>query len=364
MAGDATALRVFFLDVGQGDCTFVVPPEGEGVPILFDCADAYVAERFVANHTITCLSAVVASHLDIDHVRGMLPFLKTHFGAHRRVEKLVMFPDRAPKAGRNAGLRELMAAALEWEKNPPHRDFELIPNFRTARGPVLLARGADWSVKLVLPWMGCVAENLVEAGNDPNACSSVLSVERGGTRVLIGGDAPLGSWERLEAGERPARVIRVPHHGGEIREGGEVWKRFTDLYDSVAADTSVVSVGTNNQHHPVREHISAARRGNACRLLCTQLTPRCHPDPTEVRDEALAGAGLVEWPYRHRAVPGDRNWRPHGEVPCAGSVVAWIDAAGNLEVEPAPKGEHDRLLLRVAHALCQPPPIQRPARAG
>lgn len=46
-------LRVFFLDVGQGDCTFIVPPDGEGAPILFDCADAYVAERFVANHGIT-----------------------------------------------------------------------------------------------------------------------------------------------------------------------------------------------------------------------------------------------------------------------------------------------------------------------
>jgi hypothetical protein len=43
-------LRVFFLDVGQGDCTFVVPPVAESAPILFDCADSYVAERFVAAH--------------------------------------------------------------------------------------------------------------------------------------------------------------------------------------------------------------------------------------------------------------------------------------------------------------------------
>lgn len=353
MPGDPAALRVFFLDVGQGDCTFVVPPDGEGDPILFDCADAYVAERFVANHGIGSLSAVVASHLDIDHVRGMLPFLKTHFGAGRRVGKLVMFPDRVPTPGRNVGLRDLMAAAIAWEKEPPHDGFELLPSFRTGSGPVTLARGADWSIKLVLPWMGSVAGSMVEGGNDPNACSAVLSIERGATRILVGGDAPLGSWERLEITERTAQVIRVPHHGGEVRDGGETWTRFADLYDAVGATTGIVSVGTNNGHdHPRPDHIEAAHRVYACRVLCTQLTPRCHSDPTELRDEALAVAGIVEWPYRQRAVPGHGHHRPKDEVPCAGSVVTWIDAAGRLELEPARGGEHDGLLARVEHPMC------------
>lgn len=81
MQGDL--LKVFFLDVGQGDCTFVVPPSGESAPILFDCSDAYVAERFVANHDIADLAAVVVSHLDQDHIKGLLPFLRTHFSASR-----------------------------------------------------------------------------------------------------------------------------------------------------------------------------------------------------------------------------------------------------------------------------------------
>lgn len=56
-------LGVYFMDVGQGDCSFVVPPDGAGA-ILFDCNDAHVADRFVVDHGITHLSAVVASHLD------------------------------------------------------------------------------------------------------------------------------------------------------------------------------------------------------------------------------------------------------------------------------------------------------------
>lgn len=46
MAAEGSALSVYFLDVGQGDCTFIVPPEGEGDPIMFDCPDPYVAERY------------------------------------------------------------------------------------------------------------------------------------------------------------------------------------------------------------------------------------------------------------------------------------------------------------------------------
>lgn len=354
MPTEAESVRIFFLDVGQGDCTVVVPPSGEGAPILFDCADHYVAERFVANHGIGTLAAVVVSHLDLDHVRGILPFLRGHFEAGRRVERLVMFPDRVPRPAQNQALRDLVSAALKWEREPPHEGFALKASHRDLEGPLLIAEGPDWRVELVLPFVGSVMGALVDGGARPNLCSGVLRISRGGTSILVGGDATLESWERLEPELRPARVIRVPHHGGEIREGGTLWRRFEDLYDTVGADLSVVSVGTNNGHeHPLPEHVSAARRLGSCRLLCTQITPRCHDEPLLLRDEALIYAGGVEWPYRHLAVPGHRRDRPKEEVPCAGSVVAWLGCGGSLEVEPSSRGDHDNLLqLRVPKRLC------------
>jgi beta-lactamase superfamily II metal-dependent hydrolase len=355
MPADPSLLGVYFLDVGQGDCTFVVPPSGQGAPILFDCADAYAAQRFVANHGIRDLRSVVASHLDADHVRGLLPFLRTHFADNRKVDRLVLFADRVPVAGRNCALRELVATALAWEREPPHEGFVLKGNHRDGEGPLLLAEGTDWRVELVLPWAGAVSQAIVAGGDDPNACSAVLRVSRGGTAILIGGDAPLASWERLEPDLRPARVIRVPHHGGEIREGGSAWTRFNDLYDAVGADLSVVSVGTRNPYgHPFEGHAAAAHRGHQCRLLCTQLTPRCHDTPASLRGEALLYAGGVEWPYRHRVEPGHPSRRPPEEVPCAGTVVAWLDGAGQVDVEPARGADHDRLLRRVDHPLCRP----------
>lgn len=337
--------------LGRGTARSWCPPEGQGEPILFDCADAYVAERFVANHEISNLAAVVASHLDIDHVRGLLPFLRNHFDAGHTVRRLVVGLDRVPRE-RDKNLQALVEQALAWERDPPHHGFELHPPFRTST-PLPLAEGPDWAVELVLPWYGTVTGELAEGGSDPNHCSAVLRVTRGDRSILVGGDAPLGSWERLEPERRAAHTIRSPHHGGEIRHHGQEWQEFSDVYDAVSAEVGVVSVGTNNGHgHPLEAHVAAIRRGGGCRLLCTQLTPRCQEDPVALRASALEHAGLVEWSYRHLAAPGHPHRRPPKEVPCAGSVVVWLPTDGSVQVEPAEGGRHAELLLRVDRPMC------------
>lgn len=344
---DPSRLGLYFLDVGPGDCTFVVPPEGEGGPVLIDCADGRVAERFVANHGLTSLAAVVASRLDRGHIGAMLGFLRSHFEAGRRVERLILGLDRKPLESADAELRALLSQAAAWEKSPPHEGFRLEPPFPTAAGPVEVARGKDWDVGLVLPLYGAVVGGLFR--RDPDDCSAVIRVARGGTAILVGGDATLASWERIEPELLPAAALRAPRHGGEIRGGGEVWSRFADLHDRVGAETTVVSVGTAAaEDAPLPEHLAAARRGGACRVLCTQMTRRCHPDPAALRERALALSSGVEWPYRHHGGPGASP----AETPCAGSVVLWIDEAGAVSVEPSRSGPHRELLGLLTHPLC------------
>ena len=220
-------LGIYFLDVGQGDCTFVVPPDGEGDPILFDCADHVVAERFCANHRIRHLECVIASHLDVDHIRGILPFLENLFADRRRVRRLFVGLDRAPRDESN--LTALIEKACAWEREPPHPGFVLEAPDRTAAGPKLVAEGVGWRVELLLPFHGTVLEAVAAGDRSSNRCSAVLRVERDGAAVLVGGDAPLGSWERIEAGRRAAAAIRTPHHGGDILEHAGAWTTYDDL---------------------------------------------------------------------------------------------------------------------------------------
>ena len=350
MASDS--LAVYVLDVGQGDCTFIVPPQNGGA-ILFDCNDAYVAERFVSNHGLHHLEAVVVSHLDRDHIRGIVPFLKNHFAAGRTVGRLFIGLDRQPNAGEKSEIAILLLHALEWSVTPPCPGFSLADPTRTA-GPVVVASGVDWSVELMLPFYEQRLRATGLGGENPNLCSAVLRVSHSGTSVLVTGDSPLSALEKIDDRSLSARAVRTPHHAGDSDRGGRM-DSFDKLYEAVTPSHAIVSVGTNNQHkHPLPEHLSAARLSDrSCRVRCTQLTPRCHPDPWSLRDDALLVSGGVTWPYRHRAMPGDPKRAPTQETPCAGSIAIWIDPTGGMHVEPAVGSDHDLFVGKLSHPLCE-----------
>jgi glyoxylase-like metal-dependent hydrolase (beta-lactamase superfamily II) len=149
---DRDQLGIYFLDVGQGDCTVVVPPSDECAPILFDCADAFVARCFMAAHGIADLHAVVVSHLDIDHIRGMRPFLTKHFADQRRVERLYVALDGREAPQDRVEIVELLAQVRAWARRPPHAGFTVEPPFRTNAQVIPVARGREWRVELVLPF--------------------------------------------------------------------------------------------------------------------------------------------------------------------------------------------------------------------
>lgn len=342
-------LGVYCLDVGQGDCTFIIPPRGGA--ILFDVRDEQIATHFVLEHNLE-LRTVVASHLDKDHVGGMLGFLRSYFERGQSLDRLYIDIDRPLSSNGDKYLRSLVQQALAWDANPPSSSpgLAIKSPFRDNDGPVMVAEGDDWTIEIVLPFRRTVTSGMIEGKRKSNRCSAALRVSRADAEVLIGGDATLGSWENLEERLRPAKVFRVPHHGGEIRDDAQQWRDFSDLYDSVGADVGIISVGTNNRayenagRHPHPQHVAAIRRGGVCRVLCTQLTDRCHTDPQALRDRALKLASGVSYAYRHG---------PRGrEVPCAGSVMLSINAAGDITVEPS-SASHEQLLERLDKPMCK-----------
>jgi glyoxylase-like metal-dependent hydrolase (beta-lactamase superfamily II) len=139
-------LAVYFLDVGQGDCSLIVPPDE--APLLMDCADAYVAERFITDAGLERLSAVVVSHLDEDHSGGMLTFLEAFLAGGGQVGVLYIGLDRPPGKLQDGPKRELLERALHWRKEGR---LQLARPLREAQPQVLL-RGGDWRVRIVLPF--------------------------------------------------------------------------------------------------------------------------------------------------------------------------------------------------------------------
>jgi hypothetical protein len=280
--------------------------------------------------------------------------MRTHFAAGGRVDSLLIAWDRIPAPDADVNIRTLVEQAITWGRVPPHHGFMLEDPRAQDGAPKVLASGTDWRVEIVLPTWDMRLVPPLTGERDPNRVSAVLRVERAGTAVLIGGDAPFSAWQRLERAFVPAAALRTSHHGGVVVDSDveSEWNDLSEYYATMGAHTAVISVGTNNRYgHPVARHLSALRP-DRCRIVCTQMTPRCHPNPSAVRDHALARSGGVAWPYRHRAERGYPRDRPKLEVPCAGSVVAWLDSSGQLEIEPG-AGDHGFVVDRAPSPKCR-----------
>lgn len=354
MADEPGGVSIYALDVGQGDCTFILDREPEAGAILFDCNDAYVAERFVVDHGIRTLHAVVVSHLDRDHIAGMLPFLRWFISSdERQLGRIYIGRDR-PKLGEVA--TQLVHQALEWADQ---KRCVLYPP-TTSDVETRVYDTGHWSASIVLPRYERVLADSIQEEDDPNRVSVALRVACGGNAMLIGGDVPLVSWEDLPPELLSCSVFRAPHHGGGIGEDRPTWSE-RDLYTRSSPDTVIVSVGSKNQYeHPTESHINGIEPGKR-RLVCTQLTPRCHDDLPGVRKSMLkAASGVAYSSYRHvyrqRGDGLSRPPRPRDEVPCAGSVLVELNTDGRVEVTPTRGGWHDRLLdnLRLRSPRCRP----------
>jgi len=348
---DGPVVAIYALDVGQGDCTFVLGADPADGAILFDCNDPYVAERFVIDHGIQTLHAVVVSHLDRDHIHGLVPFLRWFLDAGRTLKRVYVGWDRdRTKLGRAAcELLEFLFA-----RKTAH-GFELLaPNRENTPKTVLEAKG--WEASILLPRYDAMLEQWLDQDDEPNLCSVALRVTCGKSAVLVGGDVPLASWEKAEPNLLPAKALRAPHHGGGIRDGSPTWKE-ADLYEQVAPELVVISAGSNNQHgHPTDEHLLGIAPEKR-RLACTQITPKCHADIASLRSEALRRASRVAYaPYRHRRLAGTTApARPRNEVPCASSVVIELFEDGRVTCDPERGGWHDRMIddLRIVGARCR-----------
>jgi len=140
-------VAVFMLDVGQGDSTVVLLPNGDAV--VFDCADDQVLSKLLEQWKVPAIEAFVLSHLDRDHIGGALSFLKGWSGPIRSVH-LSTDRDISDDHEEAKRAKALVDHAVEESKDTHARPrrWELLPSTRDHRA---LAAGAGWSVRLLAP---------------------------------------------------------------------------------------------------------------------------------------------------------------------------------------------------------------------
>ncbi len=215
-AGGSASLRVYFLDVGQGDACLLQTPGNRW--FLYDVGnlEQYLVP-FLKGVGVDTLSGVFISHPDLDHY-GAFPAVLREFP----VKKIHLPCGTNPNP---AWLRLLSDLdAFQGEKDT------------LFAGDTLLLPG---SVKLRVLWPFPHNAFL------DNDISTVLRVEYQGKRILLTGDIEEGAErEILASGADPsADILKVAHHGSRTSSG-------LPFLAAVAPHWAVISCDSTVYGHP------------------------------------------------------------------------------------------------------------------
>lgn len=215
LGAGAEDLKVFFLDVGEGDAVYMEAPGGKR--LLVDTGNLITGHRvveFLSERGVRSLDVLITTHPDQDHIGGVFHVLQS-IGADLRYDNGQLL---------NRGdCGDLYRWYADIFRKGGYRALET--GDRIAFGPVFID----------------VLSSFDAGVSDWNTNSLVLMVTYGKTSILLAGDANRTT-ERalLKRGARlNADVIKVGHHGA----GDASSERFIEAVSPVYA---VISVNSDN----------------------------------------------------------------------------------------------------------------------
>ena len=236
-------LEVTFLDVGEGDATFVSFPNGRKMLVdggdrrgTFDAGEQII-EPFLRSKGIGHLDVVLATHGDSDHIGGLVTVLQ-RFQVRHLLDN-----------GHRTASR-LDQEMYEWA------DKKGVAQHRLSAGDSLLGLGEVHAV--VLHPTESFARELGEGPEDSNDASVVLKLRYRGIDLLLTGDIEETAEQALLrwGGQLDAEVLKVPHHGSDTSSS----ERFLD---AARPRWGVISARPSDRlSHPSPEVLARyARRG-------------------------------------------------------------------------------------------------------
>lgn len=261
-------LKVYFIDIGQGDCIFIELPDGKNM--LIDTGekrntgkakiDKYLRDEKGNKVTI---DYCVATHPDSDHI-GLMPYVYEQYDVLKSYRPYVYSENKSASAlpyELNKGIKiknssniyydyitNVNAEQTYWEFFKDDSDFS--NGFTGKDGEIY-----EYTVNFVMPY----ADNLndYQYFTTPNDFSAVIMLEYADRKILFTGDIEYETGKKgaeqsfiREFSSNPEMVdcdvLKVAHHGSDSSTSPE----FLSL---VKPEYSVISCGLSNKHrHPLK----------------------------------------------------------------------------------------------------------------
>ena len=235
-------LRIFFIDVGQGDSTLIITPDKKTVLIDGGGSDSFdVGEKvllpYLLDRRILKVDYVLIPHFDTDHATGVAQIL-----GKIDVSSIIL----TRQLEENDIYRHILSIAKE-------KKIKLI---YVKEGDVLKIGGIK--ISIIHP------ENKLMINNPMNNNSIVCKVEYNSFSMLLTGDIEMEAEELIlrKNINLKADVLKVAHHGSKTSTTGEFLK-------AINPKVALIGVGKNNNFgHPSNEVIQRLKE-NGTRIYRT-----------------------------------------------------------------------------------------------
>ncbi len=236
-------LEMVFLDVGQGDCIFLRMPNG--ATMMVDGGSS--SEQSVGEARIRpCLTwagvreldYLVMTHLDEDHINGLIELLEAGFP-----------------------VRYLLVSSVTMDEN----EVEEIEWIARKNDTEVVKINSNDIIKCGKVEIKCISPANLTFPQTENECSVVLELTYQNFSCLLTGDVE-GKGEAAVEQYVQARgeytLLKVAHHGSKYSTSAE----FLDAVRPVAA---VISCGKNNSYGHPHEELIGRLRAVGSEIYCT-----------------------------------------------------------------------------------------------
>ncbi|MFN7928748.1 MAG: ComEC/Rec2 family competence protein [Blastocatellia bacterium] len=232
------SLRIYMLDVGQGDSLLILSPQGKSV--LIDAGPPDAGDEVIAalrKHAVKQIDLAVATHPHADHIGGMKKVMDA-----LPVKKFLDSGQTYTSATYERMLREIQENKIGFIKALRGQTLELEPGIKLE----VLNPGKE------------LLTNVRSGGSVENANSVVLRLSYGNFAMLFTGDAEFETEaQMMDSGMNlKAQVLKIGHHGSRHATSGK-------FLEAVNPQVAVISAAAVNDYgHPSQDTLDRLKRAN------------------------------------------------------------------------------------------------------
>lgn len=239
-------LRIFFIDVGQGDSTLIITPDKKTVLIDGGGSDSFdVGEKvllpYLLDRRILKIDYVLISHFDTDHCGGILTIME------KVKVKNIIISEQAEHSENYERFKKLMI----------HKKIRLIEVKKGDK--IKIGRYSEF--KILFPTSRLLSENPL------NNNLIVAQFNYNNFKMLFTGDIEKLAEQQIlktEKAEIRADILKVAHHGSKTSS-------IPEFIKAVRPKIALIGVGKNNTFgHPNQQTIKNLENIK-CRIYRTDL---------------------------------------------------------------------------------------------